>query len=67
MGIALEFFRASIHWPPARLIPKEYPFQPTSYLMADLEQVHQVARARRTFDLEVVAVVQIELQQSADY
>ena len=57
MGIALEFLGAAKHRPPAALVAQKDPGQPIGDFAGDLEQVHQVAGARRALDLEVVAVI----------
>src|SRR5271168_5003862 len=54
--IALELLGSPEHRPPAGLIAQEDPGQPIGDLAGDLEQVHQVARAGGTLDLEVVPV-----------
>src|SRR5580704_479022 len=66
LRIGLELLRTSKHWPLTRPIPQENPLQSIRYFMGNLEQVHQLARAGRTLDLEVVTVIQIKRQQSAD-
>ncbi len=63
--IGLEFLGLAIHWPVPRLVVEENAGQSISDLAADLEEVHQVPRAGRTFDFERIAVIQIILQQGA--
>src|SRR5260370_1270267 len=63
--IALKFLRTSVNRPPSRLIAQEYPRQPISNFSRDFEQVHDLARACWAFDLEGVAVIQIELHQGS--
>src|SRR5271167_5173961 len=53
VGIGLEFLRASVHRPPAGFIPQEDPLQTVGNFPSYLEQVHQLARAGGTLDLEV--------------
>src|SRR5271165_2796374 len=60
--IGLELLRASVNRPPAGFVPQEYPFQTIGYFVGDLEQVHQLAGAGGALDLEVVAVIQVELR-----
>ncbi len=64
--VALEFLGSPVHRPPARLVAQKDADQPIGDLAGDLEEVHQHTRARRAFDLEGVAVVQIVLQHGAD-
>ena len=64
--IALELFRAAIDGSPAMFVAQEDPGEPVRDLLADLEEVHELAGSRGTFDFEVVAVVQIEVQQRPD-
>src|SRR6185369_11169702 len=64
--IGLERLRAAIHWALAAFVAQEDAREAVGDLASDFEQVHQLARAGRTFDLERVAVVQIEIQQRAD-
>jgi hypothetical protein len=64
--IALEFLGAPEHRPPAALITQEYSGQPIGDLAGDLEQVHRVTRAGRTLYPEVITVIQIVLQESAN-
>ena len=66
MRIGLEFLRPSVDRPPARLIAEEDPGQSIRNFPGHLEQVHQVARASRTLDLEVIAVIEVERQQGAN-
>src|SRR5258705_7321416 len=63
LGIGLELLRTSVHWPTAGFIPQEDPLQTIGYFPGYLEQVHQLARAGGTPDLEIVSVIQIELKQ----
>ena len=58
--IRLELLRTSVHRPVARFILKENPGQTVGNFLRDLEQVHQLARAGRTLDFEIVAVIKIE-------
>src|ERR1700687_2314185 len=66
LGIGLELLRASEHRSPPRFIPQEDPFQTIGYFTGYLEEVHQLAGAGRTLDLEVVAVIKVERQHGAD-
>src|SRR6266403_782403 len=65
-GIALEFLCAAIDWSAAMVVAQEDPGQPVRDLFAHLEEVQQLAGAGGTFDFEIVAVVQIEVQQRSD-
>src|SRR5262249_15126204 len=64
--IVLEFLGAAEYWPQPILFAQKDPLQPIGDRASDLEQVHDVARASRTFDPEFVAIVQIILHQRAD-
>lgn len=66
MRIGLEFLSSSVDRPSARLIPPEDSSQPIGNFTGRLKQVHQVARARRTLDLEGIAVKEVVLQQRAN-
>src|SRR5271166_4669363 len=61
--IGLEFLRTSEHRSPAGLVPQKDTFQTIGNFVGHLEQVHQLARAGGTLDLEIVAVIQIVLEQ----
>ena len=65
MRIALELLRAAVDRALALLIPEKYIGQPIGDLFAHLEEVHHLPRPRGALDLEVVAVVQVEIQQRA--
>jgi len=64
--IALEFFGTAEHRPTPGFVAQKDPGQPIGDLAGDLEQVHRLARAGRTFDPEVVAVIEVVLHQSAN-
>jgi hypothetical protein len=64
--IGLEFLRTAVHGAAARLISQEYALQAIGDFACNFEQIHQITRPGRAFDLEVVAIVEIELQQSAN-
>jgi len=64
--IALEFFGAAIDGPPALRVAQENPSESVRDLLAHFEEVHELAGSRGTFDFEVVAVVQIEVQKRPD-
>src|SRR5271169_7097448 len=55
IGIVLEFLGTPKYRPPAGLIAQEDPGQPVRDFACDLKQIHQVARASRALNLEVVA------------
>ena len=64
--ITLELFRAAIDRPQVVLVSQEDPGEPVRDLFAHLEEVSELARSRGTFDFEVVAVIQVEVQQRPD-
>src|SRR5712692_2451203 len=63
LRIGLEFFRTSVHRPAARLVAQENSSQPIGYFLCYFKQIHHFARAGRTLNLEVVAVVEVIRQQ----
>src|SRR5580692_5193169 len=66
LRIGLEFLGAAVHRPPPGFIAQKNPSQPVGDFPCHLEQVHRVARASRTLNLEVVAVIKVEGEQGAD-
>jgi hypothetical protein len=66
VGVALELLGSAEHRPPAGFIVQEDPSQSVGDFARDLEQVHRVARAGGALDFEVVAIIQVILQQGAD-
>ena len=62
MRICLEFLCASVNRPPASLIPKEDPGQPSADFTSYLEQIHPFSRASRALDFEVWPIKWIHLQ-----
>src|SRR6266567_8627154 len=66
VGIGLELLGPTVDGPPTALIAKEQAAQPVRDLLGNLEEVHLVARTGRAFNLEAVAVVQIEAQERPD-
>src|SRR5688572_573121 len=61
MWICLKFFSTSVKRPPPIFIAGKSADQSIADLPANLEQVHQFSRSCRAFDLEVVAIVEVEL------
>ena len=66
MRIGLKFLGAAVNRPPADSSRRKDACQPVRNFLGHLEEVHQFARAGRALDLEVVAVVEIELQQARE-
>ena len=64
--ITLEFFRAAVDGSPPTFVAQEYTGEPVRDLLAHLEEVHELPGPRGAFDFEVVAVIQIEVQQRPD-
>src|ERR1700739_52727 len=64
--VLLKLASAPVDRPPAMVVPQKDAGQPTLDLLGDLIQVHMSARARGTFDREIIAVVGVILQQAAD-
>ncbi len=64
--IALEFLNTAVHGPPPRFIAQEDPSQTVGDFTRHFEQIHLVARAGGALDFKVVAIVEVERQQSAD-
>src|SRR5215831_5260834 len=64
--ILLKLASAPVDWPPAMLVSQKDAGQPARELLGDLIQVHLSARARGTFDGEIIAVVCVILQQAPD-
>src|SRR5438445_12029607 len=64
--IFLKLLGSAIDGPPTIGIAEENTRQPASELLCYLEQGHVFPRARGTFDLEVIAVVLVEVQQTPD-
>src|SRR6185369_5081199 len=64
--VILEFLRAPVNGAPALGIPREGADEPLGNFSTHLEQIHQLARASGTFDIEVVAIVEIEIQERAE-
>ena len=55
--LRLKFVGASIDWTPAILATQKDAGQPARDLLGDLIQIHLSARARGTFDREIIAVI----------
>src|SRR4029450_5089457 len=62
--IVLELRGASIDRAAAGGVPQKDVCESLSDLLCDFEERHPIAGARRTFDLKVVAVEAIEVQES---
>src|SRR6266853_4708495 len=63
--IGLEFLRPAVNRPPPRFSSQKDSRQPIGNFSPYLKEVHQFARACWAFDLERVAVIQIELHQGS--
>ena len=66
MRVGLEFLRAAIYWSPATLVAREYTCEPLSDLLAHLKEVHHLAGTGRAFDLEIIAIIEIEILKCPD-
>src|SRR5215471_10677381 len=55
-----------VDWPSAMVVPQKDADQPALDLLGDLIQIHLSARARGTFDREIIAVISVILQQAPD-
>jgi hypothetical protein len=64
--ITLEFFHTAIDGSPTNFVAQEDAGEPVSNLFAHFKEVHQFARPGGAFDFEVVAVVEIEVQERPD-
>src|SRR5882672_9898383 len=64
--IFLELLGSAIDGTVAVLIAEKDARQPTRNLSCHLKQRHEVSRTRGALDLEVVAVEQVEVHQTAD-
>ena len=66
LGIGLELLCTAVDRTPAAFIAQKCTGEAVGDLLADLEEVHHPTRTRRAFNFEVVAIVQVVLQQSLD-
>ena len=66
MRIGLELLRATIDRTLPLFIPQEDPAQPIRDLLGDLEEVHHLAGPGGAFNFEIVAVIEIEIQERPD-
>ena len=66
VGVRLELLCATVDRTSAVLVSQEDTSQPVGQLFAHFKEVHHLSRSRRTFDLKVVSVIQVELQESPD-
>src|SRR5438309_1851700 len=66
MQVAVQLVVVGQDRPPAMLIPQEDAGQPAGQLVSDLVDRQELAGAGRTLDLEIVAVVMVELLQRVD-
>ena len=64
VGIGLEFLRPAVNRPTSSLRPGGRSGLVVGNFPGHLEKVHAVARTSWTFDLEVVAVIEVEGQQA---
>src|SRR5258706_10675993 len=67
VGIGLEFFRTTVNRPPPRLIAEEDPDQSIAYFAGPLKQVHQLARASWTLNIQRVAVITLVRQMGTNH
>src|SRR5262249_46690539 len=67
VGIGLELLGSAVHGSPALLVAKEDAREPVGDLLGHFEEVHELARSGPAFDLEAVAVIQIEFYESPNY
>src|SRR6476620_8619012 len=66
MGIRLEFLRAAVHRPTLFGVAFKDRRQALSDLPAHFEQVHEFPGTGGTFHFELVAIVEMEMQQRPD-
>src|SRR4051812_7922550 len=64
--VLLKLAGTSVDRPPTLVVPQKDTGQPARDLLGDLIQVHEPARARGTFDGELIAVEGVILQQAPD-
>src|SRR5262245_59299280 len=62
--VGLKCDGPAVDGPPPLVVSEEDPREPPANVHAHLEEVHQTARPRWTFDGKGVAIVEIELEQS---
>src|SRR5215212_1543465 len=64
--VVAKLVRAAVYRPMTVLVLEKDPRKTPSDLLGNLVERHQVAGSGRTFDLEVVAVIAVILQQGSD-
>src|SRR4249920_1065162 len=63
IGVILEPVSAAVHRAPTIYISHENAAQATNQLHCHFVQSHHIPRAGRTFDLEIVPVIRVEVKQ----
>ena len=64
VGVALELLCSAVDGSPALIVAGENPGEPVGDFLAHFEEVHHLAGPRGAFDLEVVAVVEVEVRSA---
>ncbi len=65
MGIVLERLRSPVDGSPALVVADVDPGEAVGDLLTHFKEVHQLAGPGGTFNFEVVAVVEVEVQERA--